>query len=53
MNTVADALLGMAETTSYSRQMFLRMDSGAHDEAQGLTTATGHFRCHVRTLSDG
>jgi len=53
MNTVAAALLGMAETTSYTRQMFLRMDSGAHDEAQGLTTATGHFRCHVRTLSDG
>ena len=52
-NTVADALLGMAETTSYGRQIFVRMDGGVYDETHGLTTATGTFRCHVRTLSDG
>lgn len=52
-NTVANALLGMAETTSYSRQIFVRMDGGVYDETHGLTTATGTFRCHVRTLSDG
>lgn len=51
-NFVTAILAAMADTTSYSRQIFVRMDGGAHDDALGLTTAATTFQCHVRIQSD-
>lgn len=51
-NTVVGILVAMADTTTYSRQIFVRMDGGAHDDTLGLTTAAATFRCNVRTLND-
>ena len=52
-NTVAGILIGMEDTTSYSRQICVRVDGGSHDDTLGLTTSAATFQCHVRTLSDG
>ena len=51
-NFVTAILAAMVDTTSYSRQAWLRMDGGAHDDALGLTTAATTFQCHVRIQSD-
>lgn len=52
-NTITGILKGIVDTVSYSKQVFIRMDGGAYDEAEGLTTTAASFKCHLRTLSDG
>ena len=49
---VSAILAAMVDTTSYSRQIFLRSDGGAHDDALGLTTAASTFQCYVRMQND-
>jgi hypothetical protein len=52
-NSVAEALRGFIPGTGSSSQVFMKLDSGAHDDATGLASASVTMRSFIRILADG
>lgn len=50
---VCDRLIGYKPNTGTSPQVFQRLDSGQHDDVEGLASASASFRMMIRLMVDG
>lgn len=50
---IANKMRTMPTGTAYSRQMFVGIQDGAHDDKAGITSASVQFKTYLRNMNDG